>query len=103
MQTVSLEAWETQLSALLSKGAGTAARARAGHERWWTDFWNRSWLHISGSPEAAAAAATYAADAAYRVFMDVHQLHGAMGFTTDYDLYLWSTRLAVALRRRGTS
>jgi alkylation response protein AidB-like acyl-CoA dehydrogenase len=56
---------------------------------------------FSGSPEAAAAAATYAADAAYRVFMDVHQLHGAMGFTTDYDLYLWSTRLAVARLELG--
>ncbi len=56
---------------------------------------------FSGSPEAAAAAATYAADAAYRVFMDVHQLHGAMGFTTDYDLHLWSTRLAVARLELG--
>jgi hypothetical protein len=33
--------------------------------------------------------------------MDVHQLHGAMGFTTDYDLYLWSTRLAVARLELG--
>ena len=50
-QTDSLQAWQTQLSALLSKGGGRPARARADHERWWTDFWNRSWLHVSGSPE----------------------------------------------------
>lgn len=54
-----------------------------------------------GSQEASAAAATYAVDAAYRVFMDVHQMHGAMGFTTDYDLYLWSTRLAVLRLEMG--
>src|SRR5579863_3532182 len=36
-QTASPEAWQTQLSALLSKGAGRPPRARAGHERWWTD------------------------------------------------------------------
>ena len=51
-QTASLEVWQSQLFGLLSKSTGRPARARADHERWWTDFWNRSWLHVSGSPEA---------------------------------------------------
>ena len=26
--------------------------ARAEHRRWWDEFWNRSWIRVSGSPEA---------------------------------------------------
>jgi len=50
-----------------------------------------------GTDEAAATAATYAAMAARHVAADVHQLHGAIGFTAEYDLYLWTMR-AQALR-----
>jgi alkylation response protein AidB-like acyl-CoA dehydrogenase len=50
-----------------------------------------------GDPEAAAAAATYAAMAARHVAFDCHQLHGAISFTAEYDLHLWTMR-AQALR-----
>jgi hypothetical protein len=43
--------------------------------------------------EAAAAALTQASAAAHRVFTDAHQFHGAMGFTTEHDLHLWTVRL----------
>jgi alkylation response protein AidB-like acyl-CoA dehydrogenase len=46
-----------------------------------------------GRPEAAAVALTYAADAAQRLFMETHQLTGAMGFTEEYDLHLWTMRI----------
>jgi len=50
-----------------------------------------------GTDEAAATAATYTTMAARHVAADVHQLHGAIGFTAEYDLYLWTMR-AQALR-----
>jgi alkylation response protein AidB-like acyl-CoA dehydrogenase len=50
-----------------------------------------------GTDEAAATAATYAAMAARHVAFDCHQLHGAISFTAEYDLHLWTMR-AQALR-----
>jgi alkylation response protein AidB-like acyl-CoA dehydrogenase len=46
-----------------------------------------------GGPEAAAVALTYALDAAQRLFIETHQLTGAMGFTEEYDLHLWTMRI----------
>jgi alpha-L-fucosidase 2 len=52
-QTESPESWHSQLSALLKKESGVdPAAARAAHERWWRDFWNRSWIQVSGAPGA---------------------------------------------------
>ena len=45
--------------------------------------------------QAAAIAAAYACDAAERVFADTHQLSGAMGFTREHDLHVFSMRLQV--------
>jgi alkylation response protein AidB-like acyl-CoA dehydrogenase len=47
--------------------------------------------------EAAAVAAAHAADAAGVLFAETHQLSGAMGFTREHALHVWSMRL-VALR-----
>ena len=47
-----------------------------------------------GAPAAlAASAAITASEAAHRVFFETHQLTGAMGFTTEYDLHLYTMRL----------
>ncbi len=43
--------------------------------------------------EASATAAAHAAAAASRVFHDAHQFHGAMGFTREHDLHVFSMRL----------
>jgi alkylation response protein AidB-like acyl-CoA dehydrogenase len=52
----------------------------------------------AGAPaEAAAVAAAHAADAAGVLFAETHQLSGAMGFTREHALHVWSMRL-VALR-----
>ncbi len=68
--------------------------------------------------ERAATAAAHATAAAGRVFAETHQLTGAMGFTREHDLHVWSMRLqalrveldgvsgqrrAVALARWGRS
>lgn len=47
-----------------------------------------------GAPsDAAATAAAYAAAASSQVFAETHQLTGAMGFTREHDLHVWSMRL----------
>jgi alkylation response protein AidB-like acyl-CoA dehydrogenase len=47
--------------------------------------------------EAAACAASHALAAAGRVHRETHQLSGAIGYTTEHDLHVWSMRL-MALR-----
>jgi alkylation response protein AidB-like acyl-CoA dehydrogenase len=56
------------------------------------------WLTLeaawAGAPaEAAATAAAHALAAAGRVFNETHQLSGAMGYTREHDLHVWSMRL----------
>ena len=47
-----------------------------------------------GAPaEAAATAAAHATAAANQVFGETHQFTGAMGFTREHDLHVWSMRL----------
>ncbi|NND66121.1 MAG: acyl-CoA dehydrogenase [Halioglobus sp.] len=49
-------------------------------------------------PEAVAAAAAFALQAADTLFTETHQLSGAIGFTCEFDLHVWSMRL-LALRQ----
>jgi alkylation response protein AidB-like acyl-CoA dehydrogenase len=54
--------------------------------------------------ESAAVAAAYAAEAANQLFRETHQLTGAMGFTREHDLHVWSMRLqALRLELGGAS
>ena len=47
-----------------------------------------------GAPaDATATAAAYATKAADQIFAETHQLTGAMGFTREHDLHVWSMRL----------
>jgi alkylation response protein AidB-like acyl-CoA dehydrogenase len=46
-----------------------------------------------GGAEAVAGAAAYALDVARDVFDETHQLSGAIGFTREHDLHVWSMRL----------
>ncbi len=48
--------------------------------------------------EAVAAAAAFALHAADQVFTETHQMSGAIGFTCEFDLHVWSMRL-LALRQ----
>ena len=50
-----------------------------------------AWLDAPA--EAAATAAAYATSAATQIFAETHQLSGAIGFTHDHDLHVWSMRL----------
>jgi len=48
--------------------------------------------------EAVAVAAAFALHAADQIFTETHQMSGAIGFTCEFDLHVWSMRL-LALRQ----
>jgi alkylation response protein AidB-like acyl-CoA dehydrogenase len=55
-----------------------------------------------GAPdESAALAAAHAADAAQLVFRETHQLSGAMGYTREHPLHVFSMRLAALRQELG--
>jgi alkylation response protein AidB-like acyl-CoA dehydrogenase len=55
-----------------------------------------------GAPdEAVAAAAAHALAAAGRVFEETHQLSGAMGYTREHDLHVFSMRLPALRQELG--
>ena len=54
--------------------------------------------------EAAATAAAFATSAASQLFAETHQFTGAMGFTREHDLHVWSMRLqALRLEAGGVA
>jgi hypothetical protein len=60
-QTDSPEAWRAVLSKTVSSLDGVKINnAHESHERWWTQFWNRSWIDVSGTPEALKVSQSYA-------------------------------------------
>jgi hypothetical protein len=59
--TDSSEEWVRQIGALVGKVSTLPVdSARVGHQKWWADFWDRSYIKLSGSPEAERVAAGYA-------------------------------------------
>jgi alkylation response protein AidB-like acyl-CoA dehydrogenase len=60
----------------------------------------RAAWHLDSELETALAAA-YASAAALAVFDLVHQVVGAIGFTREFDLHLWSMRLPVLSAELG--
>ena len=51
--TDSSEEWIRQIGVLVNKMAALPAEsARTGHRKWWSDFWERSHVHLTGSAEA---------------------------------------------------
>ena len=53
----------------------------------------REAAHHDAPTEAVATAAGYAVAAGEQVFRETHQLSGAIGFTREHDLHVWSMRL----------
>ena len=54
------EAWRDALDRKIAAiDAVTTGEARKAHERWWTDFWDRSWIRVSGTPEAEKVSQGY--------------------------------------------
>jgi alkylation response protein AidB-like acyl-CoA dehydrogenase len=59
---------------------------------WALDHCNEGVDHAVEVTRTVTAALAYATDAARRVARHAHQVHGALGFSTEYDLHLFSTR-----------
>ena len=53
--------WQEGVAALAEKmSAQDLAQAWSAHAQWWRDFWNRSWIHVSGTASAAQVTQGYA-------------------------------------------
>ena len=53
-EAASPEAWKSDLDSLVQRvSAVPIDSARAAHQQWWRSFWNRSWIHVSGTEGAA--------------------------------------------------
>ena len=60
-QTGSPEAWRADLDKSITKiDAIEISKAWAAHENWWKEFWNRSWIHVAGTPDAEKVSQGYA-------------------------------------------
>lgn len=60
-QTATADAWVKELdNELLRSGKTLIETARAAHRQWWSEFWSRSYIRASGTPEAEAASRGYA-------------------------------------------
>ncbi|HWD91522.1 MAG TPA: DUF5703 domain-containing protein [Verrucomicrobiae bacterium] len=54
------QAWKDDLNPLVKKiEAGSRSRNQRAHQKWWDDFWNRSWLHVAGNTDAAKVSQGY--------------------------------------------
>ncbi len=59
-QTPTAEAWMEQLDRSIEAADRTPpAKASARHQRWWQEFWSRSWLQVGGSDEARSVTSAY--------------------------------------------
>ena len=49
----SAESWKSELGSLARKTAALdPGKVWQEHELWWSNFWNRSWLRVEGTPDA---------------------------------------------------
>ena len=59
-QTETIEDWDFQLNALIKKSNIKGIEiARVNHYKWWDEFWNRSWVFLSGDVDAVKVTRGY--------------------------------------------
>lgn len=60
-RAVSPQAWHSQLVSLLPEANPSDLKnAWAAHQKWWEDFWDRSWVQVTGTEEARQVSQGYA-------------------------------------------
>src|SRR5205823_4124168 len=66
--------------------------------------WQAAWSLEPGrvAPLAVSAALAYGSEALRRIFMHAHQVHGAIGFSTEHDLHLFTRRAKAAELQWGS-
>ncbi|HZF01543.1 MAG TPA: DUF5703 domain-containing protein [Methylomirabilota bacterium] len=56
----SAQAWKNNLDALVKEiEPMDLSPAWSAHGQWWRDFWNRSWIHVAGTADAAKVSQGY--------------------------------------------
>jgi hypothetical protein len=59
-QAPSATTWRAGLDSLIgAERAVPYASALVAHQRWWRDFWDRSWIHVEGTEDAAKVSQGY--------------------------------------------
>jgi hypothetical protein len=54
------QTWQTDFGSLIKQMSGVNLKsARKAHNQWWNDFWNRSWIHVTGTDDAAKVSQGY--------------------------------------------
>ena len=54
-------AWRADLDEKIKKIDGVkTSKARTAHENWWKEFWSRSWISVTGTPDTEKATQGYA-------------------------------------------
>lgn len=54
------QVWQADLDSLVEQESHVnLKRARAEHDQWWRNFWNRSWIRVTGSEGAAKVSQGY--------------------------------------------
>jgi len=61
----------------------------------------REAAYHGAQPEAVANAAAFALQAADLLFTETHQMSGAIGFTREFNLHVWTMRLHVLRQELG--
>ncbi len=60
-QTATAEEWLSQLDEQIERDKSTySVQSLEAHKNWWHDFWDRSYIHIDGTPEAGVVSRGYA-------------------------------------------
>lgn len=56
-----IDEWQAALGKLIADtDVIDLEAARKAHQQWWSDFWDRSWIHVSGSTDAEKVTQGYA-------------------------------------------
>jgi alpha-L-fucosidase 2 len=59
-RATSPENWRSALEKEVEHAdASSLTAARKAHEKWWADFWDRSWIHVGGSSDAEKVSQSY--------------------------------------------
>lgn len=60
-QVEKIASWQASVAKeIASIDATSIDAARQAHQKWWADFWNRSWIHVTGSSDADKVSQSYA-------------------------------------------
>ena len=55
------KSWQAAMGkSVASTDAVSIKSAWTAHQKWWTGFWNRSWIYVGGTPEAGKVSQSYA-------------------------------------------